>query len=302
MFRKSEGKISAEVHNFMAEFPPPRRPSNAPSVTMRFRRKSMGSYSLVKTRGGAATAEATDDEDEDTADLEVKSVWMGGGGRTSTASFVSVGSKDDDAVSYDYVACISDAVRQLLKSFGQMVDDIKMKTSGKTVTRIETPAVTLDPVLHEPIEAARSSGVLVLTNRQLTSVLPAIHEALDAGTLRILDLSANRMTTVQTVGRIDGLRSLFLNQNRLQSLPEEICCLSLLENLSASYNFLEKLPASTAQLASLRELRLSRNRLRAFPEVLLQLKALRILDLSKNQIADVPYGLGVMQVSNGSLQ
>ena len=95
-----------------------------------------------------------------------------------------------------------------------------------------------------------------------------------------------------------NLKSLFLNQNRLTHLPEELCSLARLESLSLSYNFITNLPASFSNLRNLRwkilifseenifsrEVKLSSNRIKIFPCELTHLPSLNIVDLSLNQV------------------
>ena len=57
--------------------------------------------------------------------------------------------------------------------------------------------------------------------------------------LRLMDFSANKLSSVPLgIRRFTGLKSLFLNHNRLQTIPEEIGQLVHLEMLSVAYNFL----------------------------------------------------------------
>lgn len=138
-----------------------------------------------------------------------------------------------------------------------------------------------------------------------------------ANKIHLLDLSANKLSelTPSALDQYHSLRSLFLNQNRLKELPNEIGLLVKLEQLSSeywkvasdsfschltmvavAYNFIIQLPASVSNLRNLRELKASNNRFEKFPPELLLLPHLEVLDLSMNMIKELPNGLGQTQV------
>ena len=89
--------------------------------------------------------------------------------------------------------------------------------------------------------------------------------------MNVLDLSGNHITQIPSspsqLLSLSKLNSLYLNQNRLTSLPDAIENLTNLECLSLSYNFLPALPHGLAFMHRLRELRLSNNRLTTFPSI-----------------------------------
>ena len=62
-----------------------------------------------------------------------------------------------------------------------------------------------------------------------------------------------------------GLNELWLHNNRLESLPESIGCLTHLHKLLLDSNNLTTLPSSLGMLTSLARLSLTNNMLRALP-------------------------------------
>ena len=84
-----------------------------------------------------------------------------------------------------------------------------------------------------------------------------------------------------TIGRLTALRVLKLNQNQLTKLPDAICTLANLVNLSVQNNPLETLPAAIGNLVNLRMLRLDNNQLRALPDSIGQL--VNLLSLGSKQ-------------------
>jgi hypothetical protein len=93
-------------------------------------------------------------------------------------------------------------------------------------------------------------------------------------------------------GKLEALKSLCLDGNRLTELPPEICQLGALEELYLQENQLTALPESFGQLQALQELDLQRNLLTALPDSLGQLGALKRLYLSGNQLTALPESFG----------
>jgi len=151
-------------------------------------------------------------------------------------------------------------------------------------------------LLTSQVETARKTGVLVFSNRGLSDIPEQVWSLEDS--IRILDMSANKLEHLtEDISFLRNIKSLFLNQNRLINLPNELGDLTKLELLSLSYNFLSSLPASLSQLHHLRELKVSGNRLREFPLEVTFLPNLQLLDLSLNQLSSLPCtGLCDLQV------
>ncbi len=83
------------------------------------------------------------------------------------------------------------------------------------------------------------------------------------------------------------LKTLILNNNRIEYLPNEISSLVKLETLNISENQLRTLPNTISQLKMLKQINLSKNNLSEIPIELCQLKQLNFLDLSSNKITQI---------------
>jgi len=142
-------------------------------------------------------------------------------------------------------------------------------------------------LLKAQVENAKKTGVLVFTNQGYQYIPPQVLNLRHG--LRLLDMSANKIAQIpERVAGLRNLKSLFLNQNRLTSLPNELGSLVRLELLSLSYNFISNLPPTISLLTNLREVKLSSNRLTAFPLELALLPCLHVVDLSLNNIEALP--------------
>ena len=119
------------------------------------------------------------------------------------------------------------------------------------------------------------SLIMLLSNRNLTDL-----EGLD--TLSIKNRSIADFNTLE----------LFLRNNQLTSLPEEISKLTNLQTLSLSNNQLTSLPEEISKLTNLQELSLSNNQLKSVPEEISKLTNLWELHLSSNQLTSLPDSIG----------
>ncbi|KAF9647802.1 L domain-like protein [Thelephora ganbajun] len=156
--------------------------------------------------------------------------------------------------------------------------------------------------LRETIERARSTGAINISSRDLPcipSALFEIHLGLTPEPLKLVtnesplpenDSTAARKRTTRDVNWYDAkdlevikawsnkivelqpelslfgsLKTLDLNNNLLQSLPESICDLSALTYIDLSHNSLPSLPENFFALPDLTTLKLSHNRLTSLP-------------------------------------
>lgn len=90
------------------------------------------------------------------------------------------------------------------------------------------------------------------------------------------------------------LRTLCLNGNHLQKLPDEIGCLPFLAMLSVDDNALTSFPRTIGRLRSLRILSARNNRIAGLPHTILDLNGLEYLCLANNRLKSVPKGLLVI--------
>lgn len=115
-----------------------------------------------------------------------------------------------------------------------------------------------------------------------------VFPALDFPHLVLLDLSHNQLRELSDFSGLPSLRIFRANNNRLTCLPDSLCSLVQLTELSLGYNELTQLPLLFSQLTNLQQLSLHFNSLTHLD--LAQLTQLQTLQISSNpfpSIADV---------------
>ncbi|XP_075717960.1 DISP complex protein LRCH3 isoform X2 [Rhinoderma darwinii] len=105
--------------------------------------------------------------------------------------------------------------------------------------------------------------------------------------LTFLNLSRNQLTSLPGHLCSLPLKVLIAGNNKLDSLPEEICHLRHLTELDVSCNEIQTLPQQIGKLESLRDLNIRRNHLVRLPEELADLPLVR-LDFSCNKVISIP--------------
>lgn len=103
-------------------------------------------------------------------------------------------------------------------------------------------------------------------------------------------LEKNAASGVSGLGTLSHLKELSLEDNLLESLPEDLGNLRNLQYLNLRMNRLESLPENLENLHQLREAHLDNNRLSSLPLSLLKSSAetLEILSLNENSISLLP--------------
>ncbi|HZO14058.1 MAG TPA: SMI1/KNR4 family protein, partial [Polyangiaceae bacterium] len=89
-----------------------------------------------------------------------------------------------------------------------------------------------------------------------------------------------------------GLKRLMLGVNAIESLPDELAALELLEDIGFSHNRLTRIPGWIGGFSALWRLDLSNNLLTALPNEIGALGALRELHAGDNQLAALPEAIG----------
>ncbi|XP_043195066.1 leucine-rich repeat-containing protein 40-like isoform X1 [Amphibalanus amphitrite] len=192
-----------------------------------------------------------------------------------------------------------------------------MATVGGGAPLFATPGDTsqLHPAI---IKAARRSGQLNLSSRELTEVPPKVwrineidnEEAkqltmeMDGGgeerwwdqkPLAKLLLCGNRLTALSDeLGLLTHLTTLDVHDNALTSLPESVGHLQSLTRLVVSHNQLRQLPGQLFGVTTLRQLLADHNRLEQLPEQTGDCLDLELLDVSHNCLTSLPSGLGYL--------
>ncbi|VDL91403.1 unnamed protein product [Schistocephalus solidus] len=149
------------------------------------------------------------------------------------------------------------------------------------------------------LDNANRTGSLQFSGLKLTKIPDEVKKV---ATLRIIDLSSNKIRTVDTwIGLLQNIKLLNLSENRLSYLPVEVTRLTKLETLLVSKNTLRTLtpPSSISNfsaLTSLRTVDLSCNCLVDFPvELCTSTIPLDHLNLSNNQISVIPTCVEALQ-------
>jgi len=118
---------------------------------------------------------------------------------------------------------------------------------------------------------------------------PQVQSLLDTVNWQVLDISGMSLVVVSPQVSLFGqISALYLQHNRLVSLPVELCTLQQLKFLDLSHNLLAWLPAEIGQLLNLKELILSHNQLQSLPVEIGKLFRLNELSVDENPISNVP--------------
>jgi Leucine-rich repeat (LRR) protein len=110
--------------------------------------------------------------------------------------------------------------------------------------------------------------------------------------LKVLYLSNNLISDISLLAQIPTLEIVYLNQNRINVLPEDLGNLQQLKRLFLADNKLEALPESFYNLKELRMLTLKNNQIRNIDEKISRLHLLVNLNLDWNQLKMLPAGVG----------
>ncbi|XP_008804247.1 plant intracellular Ras-group-related LRR protein 4-like [Phoenix dactylifera] len=108
-----------------------------------------------------------------------------------------------------------------------------------------------------------------------------------------LDLSENRIILLPaTIGALSSLEKLDLHSNQIAELPDSIGDLYILLYLDLRGNQLISLPSTIGKLAHLEELDLSSNQLSLLPDAIGNLVRLKKLNIETNDIEELPHTIG----------
>ncbi|MFJ4385433.1 NEL-type E3 ubiquitin ligase domain-containing protein [Pseudomonas sp. NPDC089408] len=109
--------------------------------------------------------------------------------------------------------------------------------------------------------------------------------------LQRLRLGGNQLSTVEGLEQLGQLVELDMSGNDLSEVPAAVERLTQLSSLDLSFNQLTRLEERLMQLVSLENLQLSGNLLGDLPRGLVRLVRLRTLNLSGNRLSTIPHGL-----------
>ncbi|CAF0979859.1 unnamed protein product, partial [Didymodactylos carnosus] len=152
--------------------------------------------------------------------------------------------------------------------------------------------------LSKHIETARKTNVLQYDNKKLNEIRPQMC----IPGLRTLSLNDNEIQQLpQEIRNLTNLKVLSLRNNHIDTLADVFGPLHKLENIQLNMNTLHGLPPSFTNLKGLKQLNLSQNKFTNFPIAILKLNNLQFLDLSSNYITKIPDEIETLQVDELSL-
>lgn len=142
---------------------------------------------------------------------------------------------------------------------------------------------------HFPLTlcSLESLTALDLSNNELEGCLPEQLGRLDK--LRELGLEGNKLTQLpESIGGLVHLEILRVDSNQLKSLPSTIGSLRSLKTLSAHSNDISELPVSFSSLTALLTLDLKKNSLITTGAAFVQLASIKYIDLRQNKLEEFP--------------
>eukprot|EP00793_Prasinoderma_coloniale_P006929 PRCOL_00001761-RA len=147
------------------------------------------------------------------------------------------------------------------------------------------------PNHEQRVSKWKATGMVVMRAEGLKGAAP--EEIASIGqSAKTLDLSGNKLTSVEAAAKLPSLTRLVLSDNLLQALPNEFGALQQLKAMLVDGNRLSSLPP--LRTPRLRELRVARNALVSLP-AFDACFALQKLDVSKNTLRKLPASLGACE-------
>ena len=113
---------------------------------------------------------------------------------------------------------------------------------------------------------------------------PAVAEIMS---INLVGLGLEQVS-VRVGNTFTSLRALKLDSNKLTSIPDNICQLPELREISAVKNKITTLPFNIGLLNNLKKLLLPQNQLRSLPSTMKRLNNLQILNLEANRLNNIP--------------
>ena len=154
------------------------------------------------------------------------------------------------------------------------------------LTSLYLPNVRVDTVT-DLIKDFLPLTLLCFNGCNIHSVAPAIGEL--TVNLSLIDLRRNLLTALPPgFGTLSSLRTLLLDDNKIQVFPRSVFACRSLTHLSMRRNALEEIPPEVAQLADMKVLCCGYNKLVDLPVELAQLDSLEVLELVNNSIDTMP--------------
>ncbi|OBZ70825.1 Adenylate cyclase [Grifola frondosa] len=147
-----------------------------------------------------------------------------------------------------------------------------------------------NPMLEIPLDFIQSCTTLRELRLSHMAMKKVPQSVRHCRTLHRLDISCNRIADLEDAGldRIPELRSLKVQNNRMEKLPWYFPRMRALKDLNISNNKFKHVPAVVSEIANLVDLDISFNMISELPEELGQLHALERLIIVGNQVTRFP--------------
>lgn len=115
--------------------------------------------------------------------------------------------------------------------------------------------------------------------------------------LKKLSLDENLLTekNLNPIKHFSNLIILSITQNLLKEIPSEILELNSLQQLYLVNNEIIEIPENIDRLRNLKRLNISKNKIKKIPDTLINIKSLEYLLLSHNNISKIPYNLKILE-------
>ena len=196
-----------------------------------------------------------------------------------------------------------------------ILDSLALKTIPKSVLRfknLEHLSLNYNPEINieEAIEHVLPLPLefLNIQHNNLVTLPPNIT---NLTTLTGINLSNNQISnpeTLQFLGKLPKLQSLWLTHNDLGDLPQEIGELKSLRFLYLEYNNLSSLPNSVENLEKVNVLHIGHNKFQSLPIQIIKMPRLLLLHVNNCEIIEIPedfatrkYSLKSIIVDNNNL-
>ncbi len=147
---------------------------------------------------------------------------------------------------------------------------------------------------------SKSGTQLKIMNRQIPDLAEILSEIQDEGIkLKTVYLYNNKLDSLpDELWEIASLETLVVSSNQLVNIPDGLGKLFNLKKISFRHNRIEHLSFRIGRLASLVELHLEHNRLVELPTEIGALDKLEYLNLHDNLLKYLPHSMGFMQSLN----
>ncbi|MBI3379908.1 hypothetical protein HY029_04090 [Candidatus Gottesmanbacteria bacterium] len=139
--------------------------------------------------------------------------------------------------------------------------------------------------IPQSISNFKNLAIFIASNNNINQ-LPV--ELGEISSLRMVDLSVNKIKQIDPIVSLSNLRFLYLTDNEISALPEDIGKMEKLLILRLNRNKLNKLPQSIGLMASLTSLNVNYNNLTEIPSEVGTMSNLHSLVISNNSISELP--------------